>query len=284
MRQIVVVNRHDPKFKRKLNELMQQVFGFTFDKWDAFNLWDDRYQAYSVEDEGRLVANVSVAEMELLQNGQRQQAIQIGGVATLPEFRGQGLSRALMEHVLQRHPGKPAFLFAHDAVLDFYPRFGFQRLSEIQPTIQLPKPLQGGNGTLLAPDNPVILRRLKSRQQFSAMVDVVDATWINLFHVLMEFGHATYYLQEQDAVVVAKREEDTVVIYDILCDPETPPASLIAGLPFPGARRLEFAFTPDWLGLAYQELPFTRGPSLGFLFGRGMDFGAHCKFPYMCVT
>ncbi len=285
MRSIITVRHDDRALKQQLNDLTERVFGFTFTRWDALGMWDSRYQAYAIEEDGRLLANVSVALMDLLIGGQRQSAIQIGAVATLPEMRGQGLSRTLMEHVLHEYAATPAFLFAHEAVLDFYPRFGFKRMAEVQPFIQLATPLRGGTPCqLLAADHPLLRQRLETRQRSSEILDVAEAAWINLFHLVMEFGNATYYLPEHDAIVVAKQEGDTVLIYDVLCGSDSSFVQVIPDLPFPGATRLEFAFTPDGLGVSYQEGPFVRADDWGYLFGRGIDFGASSKFPYMCVT
>jgi len=284
MRRIIAGRHDDQSFKQQLNELTERVFGFTFTRWDALGLWDDRYRAYAVEEAGRLLANVSVARMDLLIGGRRQPAVQIGAVATLPEMRGQGLSRLLMEHVLHEYAAAPAFLFAHEGVLGFYPRFGFKQMTEVQPFIQLAAPLRGASCETLAVNSPLLRQRLEARQRFSAILDVAEAAWINLFHLVMEFGNATYYLPEHDTIVIAKQKGDTVLIYDLLCSPESSLEHLIPDLPFPGATRLEFAFMPDGLGVSYQQGQFVRGDDWGYLFGRGIDFGADSKFPYMCVT
>lgn len=284
MRRIVTGRHDDQAFKRRLNDLTERVFGFTFTKWDALGLWDDRYRAYAVEEDGRLLANVSIAQMDLLIGGQRQPAVQLGAVATRPEFRGQGLARVLMEHVLDRHAAAPAFLFANDSVLDFYPRFGFRRAAEVQPFIQLTAPLRGNPCTRLAVDDPLLRRRLESRERYSLVLDVARSAWINLFHLVMEFEQSAYFLPAHDTIVIAKQQQDTVLLYDVLCGPGSSFARAIPDLPFPGATKLEFAFTPDGLDVAYQEQPFVRGDSWGHLFTRGLDFGAHAKFPYLCVT
>lgn len=48
------------------------------------------------------------------------------------EFQNKGLSRVLMEKILDEWNGKCdlIYLFANDSVLDFYPKFGFKKCNE----------------------------------------------------------------------------------------------------------------------------------------------------------
>lgn len=281
--QIITGNRHDREYKRQLNQLMQLVFGFTLDRWDALGLWDDRYRCYSLQQGDRLVANVSVAEMELLLGGERVSAIQLGAVATLPECRGKGLARQLLSHVLELHANRPAFLMANQSVVDFYPRFGFQPLPEIQPVWPLAEPLRGCPDCRLALDSPQLSRLVQQRQHYSQRVDVVAAEWVNWFHLVMEFSQQIYYLPDLDTVVIAKQQWDRLVIYDLLCSSPPTRGQLLRHLPFPGVNLIEFAFTPDWLG-GYTDQPYARQGDWGYLFGRNLPWDGASKFPYLALT
>lgn len=48
-------------------------------------------------------------------------------------YRGRGLSRQLMEHIMATYEDIPMYLSANESVLDFYPRFGFERVYKKQP-------------------------------------------------------------------------------------------------------------------------------------------------------
>src|SRR5690606_30122657 len=65
-------------------------------------------------------------------SGKKLKAAQIGAVSTLPEFRNKGLSRQLMNYILEAYKEKVDFffLYANDSVLDFYPKFGFRSVKE----------------------------------------------------------------------------------------------------------------------------------------------------------
>ncbi|WJH35851.1 GNAT family N-acetyltransferase [Paenibacillus sp. CC-CFT747] len=117
-----------------LNELAGRVFGLSFEEWYQAGGWDGRYVPYSFLEGHRLAANVSVSRLELVMNGKRHKAVQIGTVMTAPECRGQGLAAALMREVLADYETEcdVFYLFANRNVLEFYPRFGFRPIGQRQ--------------------------------------------------------------------------------------------------------------------------------------------------------
>lgn len=56
---------------------------------------------------------------------------------THPNYRGQGLAKNLLNHVIAKYEDQYDFLylFANDTVLDFYPKFGFERIEESSFTV-----------------------------------------------------------------------------------------------------------------------------------------------------
>ena len=65
--------------------------------------------------------------MNLIVNDKTVNGIQIGAVGTLPEYRNKGLSKYLMDLVLDKYQDSTdiSFLFANETVTEFYPKFGF---------------------------------------------------------------------------------------------------------------------------------------------------------------
>lgn len=49
-----------------------------------------------------------------------------------PDYRNQGLSGKLMNHIIEVYEQEYNFiyLFANESVLDFYPKFGFEKVQE----------------------------------------------------------------------------------------------------------------------------------------------------------
>ena len=130
-------NGFDPEYAVQLNVLMREVFDFDFDFWFRRGMWSDKYESFSLIDAGRMVAHVGVSRMKLRVKGKEFFAIQLGGVATSPEARGQGHMRRLLGGVLRRYAETPVFLFANDSVSDFYPKFGFSAARTMRPVARL---------------------------------------------------------------------------------------------------------------------------------------------------
>lgn len=124
---------HD-EYRASFNRLSKLVFGIDFEAWYQKGAWGDRYICHSIVADDQIIANVSVSKMDLVINGESKSAIQIGTVMTHPEYRGKGLSRQLMEYVLETYEGTCdlLFLFANSTVLEYYPKFGFTALPEHQ--------------------------------------------------------------------------------------------------------------------------------------------------------
>ena len=112
--------------------MANRVFGLSFQEWCESGYWTDLYLPYAICEGGRVVSNVSVNIMEFSWNGAPRRYIQLGTVMTAPEYRGKGLSRRLMEAVLEDWKNRcdALYLFANNTVLDFYPKFGFERAEE----------------------------------------------------------------------------------------------------------------------------------------------------------
>ena len=111
--------------------------------------------------------------MDFQLDGRRRTYLQLGTVMTHPDYRGMGLSRFLMEWILQNWSDRcdGIYLFANDTVLDFYPKFGFLPAAEAQifspSSPQQPIPLRRIN-----PDNPkdraLLIQSYRRSNPFSA--------------------------------------------------------------------------------------------------------------------
>ena len=128
--------QYDDGLRQSYYAYTREVFGFDLKTWHDKGYWDDRYVPHSLINSGQVVANVSASLMILQVNGKDVPAVQLGSVGVLPEYRGQGLARTLMERVLDVYKGYPLlFLFAGGQVDGFYTQFGFRRIPEIQPCV-----------------------------------------------------------------------------------------------------------------------------------------------------
>ena len=126
-------------YRLSFNELAHQTFRIDFEHWYQQGCWKDRYICYSFLHNDKVIANVSVNLMDIILNQLTYKAIQLGTVMTDPAYRNQGLSRRLMEIIIEEYRSECDFmyLYANKTVLDFYTKFGFSQVPEPSYTFDL---------------------------------------------------------------------------------------------------------------------------------------------------
>ena len=267
-------------FKNQINTLIQEVFGFSFDKWQDRNLWDNQYEMYTIIEGNQAVANISAYKMKLLLSGEPRDFLQLGAVATKEQYRGKGLSRKIMEHIFAAYPDTPKFLHANDSVTSFYPRFGFVPFTYKQPILACDN-LQGCGMVKLELDDPKVDAYLRNRSQYSRIFDCLSPYAINWFHLLYFHADHIYEVPALQALIIAEQKGKTLHLHDVIATTEISFSQVLPCLSFPGAERIAFGFTPDWLKLDYamteMELdhPYIRGE-----FAVSKDF----RFPDLIMT
>lgn len=208
--------REDAILRKSLNTLAEKTFCISFESWYQNGFWTDNYIPYSAVDGDRVVANVSVNRCNMQWNGEKKELIQLGTVMTDPEYRGKGLSRMLMEEVEKDYAGKVdgIFLFANDSVLDFYPRFGFQKLDEHEYSKAVA--IKCAKEAKQIPMN--------TKEQWDRMVDIInrscqcgkvnmiDNAGLFMFYLHSFMQENVYYIASLDAYAVAQVEEENLYI------------------------------------------------------------------------
>jgi len=244
--EITVSKKNDHTYEVLFDDLIKEVFGFSFDTWLERKLWDDRYESYSIIKDGLMLANLCIFKADMIVKGQRFPAIQLGAVCTRKSSRGKGLSRLLMEHALSLYTDTPAFLFANDSVVDFYPRFGFRQEQTYKPTI-----VTAINNYVqampLSPDDVSFQDVLKNRASHSTVFDCLNADSIQMFHYLKDYEDAIYKLPKCGAIIVAHQADAHLFIADVIAKKPVTFEQIKSELPFTGVEMIEFGFCPDWL-------------------------------------
>lgn len=245
--------KHDIPLRLSFNHLARQVFGIDFEEWYQRGCWDDNYICYSMVDGGQVVANVSVSKMRLLLEGRIHNALQIGAVMTHPDYRSQGLSRQLLETVLAEHEQDYDFvyLYANSSVLDFYPKFGFKPVRQNRITAQVRSTAtQARPARRLDMSNPadweLTVKLVRQRKPLYTRCSALGADSIFAWHCLNEFPQDIYYVEEQELLVVCRKEEGVVHIADVVGRGDIRLADFIDALPFAGQLQVEFGFTPGF--------------------------------------
>ena len=60
-------------------------------------------------------------------HGADGEILELASIAVLPEYRGKGVARAIIEHLLQESP-RPLYLMCESSLGSLYEKFGFQGL------------------------------------------------------------------------------------------------------------------------------------------------------------
>ncbi len=200
------------------------------------------------DDQDRALSILNATTMDLRICGKPYRAVQIGTVATLPEFRGRGLAARLLKHVLQLYEPKTAFqfLFANDSVLDFYPKFGFEHVHQIAHYM-VPA---GTDNTLLsridleAPDGLPFLRDLLCcRDIISNTMGVLENAKLTELYCRTQYATKLWTDENSEIIVVATVDGATLNVHDIIA--KRLPASFFLDLTSEGISRIAVGFTPD---------------------------------------
>lgn len=234
--------------RKSFFSLARQTFDLDFEPWYQCGGWQDRYLPHALVCGEQVAANVSVNRMDFQLDGRRRTYLQLGTVMTHPDYRGMGLSRFLMEWILQNWSDRcdGIYLFANDTVLDFYPKFGFLPAEEAQvffpSSPQQPIPLRRIN-----PDNPkdraLLIQSYRRSNPFSAF-SMENNEGLLLFYALGPFRHFLYTPPEENAVAILEEDGDTLFCHELLGEWSGSLFQTLNRLTQPHIRKIGLGFTP----------------------------------------
>ncbi|EAK8890046.1 GNAT family N-acetyltransferase, partial [Listeria monocytogenes] len=234
------------------NKLAESTFDINFEEWFRSGFWNDKYVCYSYIDNNEVISNVSINKMNLIYQGENYSALQIGTVMTHPNYRGQGLAKNLLNHVIAKYEDQYDFLylFANDTVLDFYPKFGFERIEESSFTVDacnLKK--KASKLKKLNPDNKtdfqLISRIVSKRASLSNILDVKESEDLLMFYVLIALKNELYYLEELDVIVLMEQEGTDLYVLDILSTKKLDVVEVLSYLSTKKIETIHLLFTPE---------------------------------------
>jgi len=277
--------------RKKFNDFVDIVFpGANFEKWYRKGFWLDNYIPFSIVMDGKIVSNVSITRMNVLIDNRKVSAIQFGTVGTIPEYRGRGFSRYLMEYVLDkfRNSADFLFLFANENVLDFYPKFGFDRYSEMtfRSDSDIPKAnFSARKLDIELPEDFAIIKRLvKDRFVLSRLFGALDYGFITWWHVLNIFSDMLYYIKEDDAILIARERNQRLHIWDAIYSQPININFLISKIiTDDNLKSIRYYFSPDQLGFQYDSVDEDASSPL-FILGKFPLKGRNYKFPSTAQT
>ena len=278
--QILFNNQNNKEYQAMLNSLLKDVF-FDFQFWYDLDLWDENYESYSMFENGEIVSNICVFKTQILCDGTQYPALSVGAVATKEEYRGRGLARSLMEHIIEKYEGTPMYLFANEDVVNFYPKFGFKRVSEKLPVCHCeinndnkPKKIQY--------NDPKVWDYVCKRVNYSQKLDCLNSASINIFHIYSGYlKDLIYEIPELDTLVIAEQKNASLKLIGVFSLREIDFSDLAKYLPFRNVEKVEFGFMPYWSELEYEMQIYETDPI--FIRGITCELG-DVKFPELSIT
>ncbi|MCP3773184.1 GNAT family N-acetyltransferase [Paenibacillus sp. MZ04-78.2] len=275
-------------YKESFNELAKQTFGLDFKEWYDKGCWNDDYICYSFVDGDTIIANASINKMLLTSNGKEYKAIQVGTVMTHPEYRHQGLSAKLMNHILEKYETEYDFiyLFANETVLDFYPKFGFEKVHESSYTLavsDLKKQVVQPALRKLDVDNPADFELMKEfaveRIPVSSAFGVKNNEHLLMVYFIVVFRDAIYYDHDEDAILLFEQKENTLHVYDIVSKRKVDLEKVVSHIISEKTEFVHFYFVPDSDNENIQSTLITETDDTLFVRPFALDEGKHFRFP-----
>lgn len=275
--------QNDEELMESYFSLTQKVFSFDLKNWRSAGYWKDKYIAHSIILDNKVVANISVSIMQVQINGKEIPAVQLGSVCVLPEHRGKGLSKVLMERVFEEYKNYTLiFLFASDDVSEFYQKFGFRRVEEKLPFINVEDNHNSAEALKMPISSEKINKLLSSKLQGSSIIDARSNSSIYWFHLMYNFSKNIYYIEEKDVIFIAAYKDDIVDVYDILSEKEITFEEIKNYIIKDKTRKVLFHFTPDWLKVSYDVMPIENNAL--YAYGEFLLDMKNCKFPETAIT
>lgn len=245
--ELITNYKHDSELRHRFNVLTQQVYNFDFEKWYDSGYWGDNCLLYSLLDNNKMVSHITVSVIDFMVLGERKRFVQLGTVMTDEQCRNQGLSRALLEKVLEEweHNCDLIYLYANDSVLDFYPKFGFVATDEYQASRKISHV-----------SSPYVVRKMdiasssdhdllyETAKHAVALFDLTmqDNAGLVMFYSQyfepFSVKENLFYIEGLQAIAVAEYEEDTLVLYDILTTENIAIDDVLHALALEGTREV----------------------------------------------
>ena len=277
--------RDNASLRKSLNKLAGKVFGgLNFEDWYQNGFWKDNYIPYSVVDDGKVVANISVNTCDMNYDGRIVKLIQLGTVMTDPDYRGRGYARMLMEKIIEDYENKVdgIYLFANDSVVDFYPKFGFRKSSEFQYS----------KGVKIDLDWTAQLVPMAEKRDWDKMVQVLNENEQNakmymvsnaglyMFYLSQFMQENTFYIADCDTYAIAEIEGDTLILHAVIGSGELDRVIASFGK---GIKKVILAFTPND-STGYDKSVVVEEDTHLFVRGKFFDNTNEDEFMFQAIT
>lgn len=232
--------------RKSFNSLAQKTFGITFEEWYQHGFWTDRYIPYVFVKESRVIANVSVNLIHIMDQGKSRRYIQLGTVMTDKDYRRLGLAKLLMNEVIKdwKDQCDGIYLFANETALEFYPKFSFIKAMEYQYSFSVqPKTGDFYKLDMTQHKNHALLQHYYSLGNPLSDFTLKDNFELLMFYCLNDLKDCVYYSKQLDLIMIVQ-EENTLLCYDILGRTDASLEEIIASFSSLNSPHVTLGFTP----------------------------------------
>jgi GNAT superfamily N-acetyltransferase len=245
---------HNEPYRKSLNQLSIDIFKLDLEPWYQAGFFNNRYIPYSFLLDGKIIANASISLLDIMIDHKVKRAIQIGTVMTDKQHRNKGLSTMLMKHIIEEYEGQSDFiyLFANDRVLNFYPKFGFEKVAEKSYTMSARAVVQQDAVIKIlqpevAADRAILSRLMENRKPVSHLLGVVNDQWPLSTSILDRYCDFLdrYYLLKEHVIVLADRSDGVLNLYDVISQHEINPDEIVEKMVSRRDNKVEFHFIPE---------------------------------------
>lgn len=209
----------EDEYRHSFNDLAKNVFGISFEDWYKAGYWNEKYIPYTLFYGHKAIANASANIMDFNTFGESKRYIQVGTVMTDENYRNKGLSRFLMEKILDDWNNKCDFvyLYANSTVLDFYPKLGFSRIKEYEYFKKIKKSKAGSFEKLnmdIQENRDKLHDCIKNNKIFSNLSMQENADLV-MFYCITVLKDCVYYSKSLDVFAVAKFNNGQIHLLDV---------------------------------------------------------------------
>lgn len=211
--------RENPILRKSFNELARETFFLDFEDWYQNGYWKDNYIPYSIIENDTVISNASANIMEFDYLGSVKKYIQIGTVMTKETYRNQGLNRILIEEIIKDYKDKVdgIFLFANDSVLNYYPKFSFKKGVEYQYSKRVQNKTESviKKVAMNSKKDWAILEKSIRTSVSNGKFEMKQNVNLVMFYITKFMRESVYYIEKQDAYVIADIDGDELILYNI---------------------------------------------------------------------
>ncbi len=253
--QMVCDYRKNEMLVDSFNELVKLTFGMDFSNWYKRGCWSDNYICYPFADGGHIIANASINKMVLTMGDKKVDIVQIGTVMTHPDYKNQGLAAKLLNYIIEKYEKENSFLylFANNSVLDFYPRFGFQKITESRYSLEAAMLTKANKEQETwrklnmdhEADFVLVKQFAQQRVPVSTSFGIAENGDLLMFYALVVFPEAIYYDSANDIIIFFEQDGEKLHIFDIVSKQQIDAVQAISSIVPAEIESIQFYFVPD---------------------------------------